>query len=231
MALISTRTLQRRWKTRVRRWVFGSHAQYGEDLHVDAMLGVPRPFYVDVGANHPVHLSNTWRFYRRGAHGINIEPDPSVFPRLTARRPRDVNLQIGIGSARGSLPFYRMSASTLSTFSRSDAELYLKDGYRIVDTVQVPVRPLADVLAEHRPEGPIDLCSIDVEGRELDILSSNDWKRFRPTVIVLEINRDETGLLSAMDDLDYVLVINNGTNGLFLDGQARSTRRLAASVS
>ena len=231
MPLISTRTLQRRWKTRVRRWVFGSHAQYGEDLHIDAMLGVPLPFYVDVGANHPVHLSNTWRFYRRGACGINIEPDPSVFPRLAAQRPRDINLPIGIGSTAASLPFYRMSASTLSTFSRSDAELYLKDGYRIVETVQVPVRPLADVLAEHRPEGPIDLCSIDVEGRELDILSSNDWKRFRPTVIVLEINRDETGLLSAMDDLDYVLVINNGTNGLFLDGQARSTRRLAASVS
>ncbi len=230
MALISTRTLQRRWKSRVRRWVFGSHSQYGEDLHIDAMLGVPRPFYVDVGANHPVHLSNTWRFYRRGAHGINIEPDPSIFPRLAARRPRDVNLQIGIGSARGSLPFYRMSASTLSTFSRLDAELYLKDGYRIVETVQVPVLPLADVLAEHRSEGPIDLCSIDVEGRELDILSSNDWKRFRPTVIALEINRDETGLLSAMDDLDYVLVINNGTNGLFLDARARSASRLAASL-
>lgn len=225
MALISTRTLQRRWRTRVRRWVFGSHAQYGEDLHIDAILGVERPFYVDVGANHPVELSNTWRFYRRGAHGINIEPDPSAFPAIAARRPRDINLPLGIGSVAGKLPFHRMSASTLSTFSRKDAELYLKNGYRIVETVQVSVRPLGAVLAEHRPEGPIDFCSIDVEGRELDILASNDWTRFRPTLIVLEVNRDENGLLGAMDDLDYLLVINNGTNGIFLDAGVRRRTR------
>jgi len=225
MALISTRTLRRRWQTRVRRWVFGSHAQYGEDLHIDAILGVERPFYVDVGANHPVELSNTWRFYRRGGRGINIEPDPSAFPAIAARRPLDINLPIGIGTATGSLPFFRMSASTLSTFSENDANLSLKDGYRIVETVQVAVRPLGEVLAEHRPSGPIDFCSIDVEARELDILASNDWRRFRPTLIVLEINRDEDGLLGAMDDLNYMLVINNGTNGIFLDAGARGRKR------
>lgn len=33
----------------------------------------------------------------------------------------------------------------------------------------------------------IDLLNVDVEGEELAVLRSGDWKRFRPRFIVLEI--------------------------------------------
>lgn len=221
MKLISTRKIRRRWVNLVRRVVFGSYSQYGEDLIIDAILGKKQPFYVDVGANHPKSLSNTYRFYLRGATGINIEPDPSAFPALATARSSDINLQVGIGALESMLPFYRMSASTLSTFKKSDADFYLKDGYKIVETIPVPIRPLASVLAEHRPQGGIDFMSIDVEGFETEILASNDWTRFRPTVIVLEINRNEQNLLEHMRRLEYILVVNNGTNGIFLDRTAR----------
>lgn len=221
MKWISTRTLRRRWKNMVRRIVFHSYSQYGEDLIIDAILGIDRPFYVDIGANHPKHLSNTYRFYRRGGTGINVEPDPSAFPDLATARPSDINLPIGISVTSGTLPFYRISASTLSTFNKSDADLSVADGYRLLQTVQVPIETLAVILERHRPKGAIDFISIDVEGYEIEILKSNDWSRFRPTVIVLEINRNQTSLLEYMGQLDYVLVMNNGTNGIFLDRKAR----------
>ncbi len=221
MRLLSTRKLRRRWTNFVRKHVFGSYSQYGEDLLLDAILGIERPFYIDIGANHPTHLSNTFRFFRRGATGINIEPDPDAHRALARMRPTDINLQVGISDVAGELPFYRMSASTLSTFSRADAELYLKDGYRILDTVAVPVRSLLSVLEEHRPHGAIDFMSVDVEGLELQILRSNDWGRFRPMVVVLEINRNESALTAFMNSIDYLLVVNNGTNGIFIDRSAR----------
>ena len=180
----------------VRRIVFHSYSQYGEDLIIDAILGIDRPFYVDIGANHPQHLSNTYRFYRRGGTGINVEPDPSAFPDLANARPSDINLPIGISVTSGTLPFYRISASTLSTFNKSDADLSVADGYRLLQTVQVPIETLAVILERHRPKGAIDFISIDVEGYEIEILKSNDWSRFRPTVIVLEINRNQTSLLN-----------------------------------
>ena len=182
----------------VRRIVFHSYSQYGEDLIIDAILGIDRPFYVDIGANHPKHLSNTYRFYRRGGTGINVEPDPSAFPDLATARPSDINLPIGISVTSGTLPFYRL-----------------------LQIIQVPIETLAVILERHRPKGSIDFISIDVEGYEIEILKSNDWSRFRPTVVVLEINRNQTSLLEYMGQLDYVLVMNNGTNGIFLDRKAR----------
>lgn len=225
MPVISTRKLRKWWKDTVRRAVFDSYGQYGEDLVIDAIVGKPAPFYVDVGANDPRQFSNTFRFYRRGGHGINIEPDPTVYERLAAARPRDINLHMGAGRTRGQLPFYRMSASTLSTFSKADADHYVPLGYRVEEVIQVPVRPLAEVLAEHCPSRQIDFMSIDVEGFEQEILAGNDWTRFRPTLVVLEINREPSRLGASMRDLGYLLVSSNGTNGMFID--AASSRALS----
>jgi len=49
-------------------------------------------------------------------------------------------------------------------------------------------RPLAAILNEHVPAGTaIDLLNVDVEGADLDVLESNDWTRFRPTYILVEL--------------------------------------------
>ncbi|MEI8314791.1 MAG: FkbM family methyltransferase [Verrucomicrobiota bacterium] len=219
MKIISTRKLRRRWTNMVRRLVFGSYSQYGEDLIIDAIVGKEKLFYVDIGANHPINLSNTYRFYRRGGTGINIEPDPTVFPLLASCRTKDINLQIGVSTLERVLPFYRMSANTLSTFNKADADSH--DDYQINEVIQVPVRPLAAILSDHIPSGGIDFMSIDAEGYEMEIIESNNWERFRPLVLMLEINRNEQKLVDFMERLDYALVVNNETNGIFLDCRAR----------
>jgi hypothetical protein len=56
-----------------------SYSQCGEDLIVRCVfdfMKIPSPTYLDIGAHHPQHLSNTFLFYQQGAHGVNIEPDP-----------------------------------------------------------------------------------------------------------------------------------------------------------
>src|ERR1035438_1460830 len=74
-----------------------SYSQCGEDLiirYVFDVLKIPCPVYLDIGAHHPRFLSNTFLFYQQGAHGINIEPDPTLFAAFPKQRNRDTNLNI-----------------------------------------------------------------------------------------------------------------------------------------
>src|SRR5262245_11707880 len=52
--------------------------------------------YVDVGAAHPVRLSNTYNLYRLGARGILVEPDPMLARRLRRARPNDIVIEAGV---------------------------------------------------------------------------------------------------------------------------------------
>jgi len=51
----------------------------------------------------------------------------------------------------------------------------------------VAVMPLADILASSGMDGKkIDLMSVDVEGMDLSVLMSNDWKKYQPMVVICE---------------------------------------------
>ena len=46
---------------------------------------------------------------------------------------------------------------------------------------------LKDILQKHLPtQQKIDFMDIDVEGSDLDVLMSNDWTKFRPTMLLIE---------------------------------------------
>src|SRR4051812_46477871 len=75
--------------------VKSSYSQHGEDALVAELLGgydLSAGIYVDVGANHPIRLSNTYLFYRKGHHGILIEPNRSLLSLLEKFRKRDIPL-------------------------------------------------------------------------------------------------------------------------------------------
>src|SRR5687767_14108710 len=77
-----------------------SYAQCGEDLIVDYVftaLGVQGPTYLDIGANDPVSLSNTYLFYRRRCAGVCVEPNPPLCEAFRRKRPRDHCLNVGVG--------------------------------------------------------------------------------------------------------------------------------------
>lgn len=167
-----------------------SFSQCGEDLIVRFIfdtLRVPAPSYLDIGAHHPHYLNNTFLFYAAGGRGVNIEPDPELFAGFTAQRPRDLNLNIGIGTAEEKLQLFVMSVRTLNTFSPDEAHQLEQGGkVRIERVLEIPVRPVNTVLAEHFGEAAPDFVSIDVEGLDLQILRSFDFARWRPKVFCVE---------------------------------------------
>jgi FkbM family methyltransferase len=181
------------WTRPFRRYLLGSYSQDREDIIVDALLDRKRNgFFVDVGANDPVRSNNTVRFYKRGWTGINIEPNTDCFRRINAARPRDINLNIGISREGGTSTFYSFLPDTRSTFSRATAERLTGKGLRMAGSHDIALLPLAEVLERYCGGKAIDFMSVDTEGYDEQVLLSNDWERFRPTVICIESGGNET---------------------------------------
>src|SRR5579871_4904708 len=93
-----------------------SFAQHGEDVFVTEYFSKqPSGFYLDIGASHPFRLSNTYLLYRSGWKGVTVEPIPRLGNLHRKRRPRDTLMPIGAGLKPGTLEFFEMTPSVLST--------------------------------------------------------------------------------------------------------------------
>ena len=79
--------------------------------------------YLDIGANDPIMLNNTYLFYLRGCNGVLVEPNAALCERLRAVRPRDTTLTAGIGvTAAREADYFIMTNPALNTFSREEVD-------------------------------------------------------------------------------------------------------------
>jgi FkbM family methyltransferase len=201
-----------------------SYSQEGEDLILQRIFEKrDTGFYVDVGAHHPKRFSNTYKFYRRGWRGINIDATPGSMAAFRRVRPRDINLEMGIGANRGSMKFFLFNEPALNTFDAELADSRNHGECRITGQVEVPVDTLANVLASHVPDGQsIQVLSVDVEGLDLPVLESNDWQRFRPECICVEhtvsdlLELPNTALFRLLSPLGYRLFAKTAYTLFFL---------------
>ncbi|WP_199119092.1 FkbM family methyltransferase [Pedobacter sp. ASV28] len=173
-----------------------SYSQDGEDMILKALFEQKKGykgFYVDVGAHHPVRFSNTKYFYDKGWKGINIEPTPNAIKAFKTFRRRDINLNIGIGPEKGELTFYCFNEPALNSFSKEVSERVDRESskYKIIKELKIEVMPLSLVFDQYLPKGgKIDFISIDVEGLDYQVLTSNNWDKYQPEVILVEENID-----------------------------------------
>lgn len=165
-----------------------SYSQEGEDLILRRIFeSQSAGFYVDVGAHHPMRYSNTYFFYKRRWRGINIEPNPDSARLFHKYRRRDINVQCGVSDQDGQLKYYMFNDSALNSFDENLSHQRDVGVYRITETCDIAVRRLESILDELLPRDvAIDFMSVDVEGRDLQVLQSNNWERYRPRVLLVE---------------------------------------------
>jgi FkbM family methyltransferase len=147
-------------------------------------------FYVDVGAHHPKRFSNTFIFYSKGWKGINIDAMPGSMKAFNKQRPRDKNLEIPIAKEQKNLTYFQFNEPALNGFCEELA--VSRDGsssaYKIISKQNIEAYPLSVILDQHLDtDQSIDFLSVDVEGLDLEVLQSNDWLKFRPKVVLVEI--------------------------------------------
>ena len=182
-----------RYLRRIRHILFSNYAkdsysQEGEDMLLDCFLARrDSGFYVDVGAHHPQKFSNTYRLYRRGWSGLNIDANPGSMRMFRRVRPRDINIEVGVSSRRQELTYYVFNEPALNTFNKDLALERVAGIYSIIKELKIPTAPLGELLDQYVPANTkIDLLTIDVEGLDYDVLRSNDWSRYSPEFVLVE---------------------------------------------
>lgn len=194
-----------------------SYSQEGEDRIIASFFAsrLQRPgFYVDVGAHHPYRFSNTSLFYQLGWKGINIDPLPGTIACFNKERPRDLTIEIAVTSHGNDVKIYIFDESALSGTDRNLADSRIKEGkFKLSKTKLVKSIRLVDVFSNFiPPEQQIDFLSIDAEGSDLDILKSNDWSKFRPTLVLVEdlpessSDRPESETSAFLRNVGYALI-------------------------
>ncbi|MDR2469681.1 MAG: FkbM family methyltransferase [Tannerella sp.] len=178
-------------------WTKHTYSEDGEDGVLRAFYEdrpAYRGFYVDIGAYHPVHLSNTHWFYERGWRGINIDATPGSMNAFRRVRRRDVNIETGVSDSYGELEFlFYGETSTLNRLGAETSAPPTNEGEG--RKIKIQTQPVNDLLRTHLPAGQhIDFITMDVEGCELKILQSMDFGNYAPDFFLVEeldyVNRD-----------------------------------------
>jgi FkbM family methyltransferase len=184
---------------------FSSHAELGEDMMIRGILhhmGLPwahKGFFIDIGAHHPVTTSNTWHFYRRGWHGINVDATPGSMNVFRWLRPRDTNLECCVvPESSGDVTFFCFDNPLLNTLDETTANETLRTkAAKLVSRVRVPTLTLTELCRRYGPKGGnFDLLSIDIEGVDEAVLRTHDWLSFRPRILVFERHGAGLGCLN-----------------------------------
>ncbi len=170
-----------------------SYSQEGEDILLKRIFEYrdigSGGFYVDVGAHHPYRFSNTYFFYKLGWCGINIDATPNSMDAFNATRPNDINLEYAVSDKEEKLIYYIFNEPALNSFDKKlSLERAKISNYQIIAEKEINTRRLDSILEQRLDKNKeIDFMSIDVEGFDFNVLKSNNWDKYRPKVVLVEI--------------------------------------------
>jgi FkbM family methyltransferase len=159
-----------------------NHPEEYEKLMVWEFFGFsPEGFFVDIGANDPKVLSQTWFLEKMGWQGILIEPLPDKHEALVRERPHSQLYQVAVSAPgkTGEADFFVSDAMSSLEKNINDADITYQT------TTRVKVVTLDSILEEVQPPR-IDFVSIDTEGTELDVLRGFDLNKWKPSLILVE---------------------------------------------
>ena len=207
-----------------------SYSQQGEDLIIydllHGLMRIDKPVYLELGAADPVGANNTFLLYQTGGHGVLVEPNPFYVERLKQRRPNDAVVAAGVGvdDAKEAEYFVIRGRPMLNTFSREQVAMLQKGRAEDVveKTLKVPLIRIDHLIETHLGGKAPDLLSIDVEGLDLAILQTLDFRKYRPAAICAETilmgsRQVDPGIASLLTGQGYVIRGATLYNTIFAD--------------
>lgn len=203
-----------------------TYAQTGEDIvicNIFRLLGIDKPTYLDIGAHHPLNISNTALLYSRGCTGVNVDANPHLIAEFNKLRPHDINLCFGI------VPEAKIKKAILHCYDEYSGRNTLVDGYLEKDPcgwlkenlqIEVSTVTINHIVQYHCNEKFPNFLSIDVEGLDCDIVASADFETYGyPQVICIESvpeNNDSKRLIEIMHLHGYCALIRLTHNIIFV---------------
>jgi FkbM family methyltransferase len=184
------------------------HGEIQEGKHVDRVL---RDYFgenyvgtfFDVGAFHPITISNSYHFEKNDWACYLFEANPNNIPLLKQVRKNVFHYAIS-DEDKDSIEFnvvtlggdWTASYSAI-TISEEYERIFGRVDPSCITKVNVPLRTLNTIIKNEIPDlSRIDIMSIDIEGGEYNCLKGLDIEKYKPKVIVIEIANSEDKTIS-----------------------------------
>lgn len=205
-----------------------SYSQSGEDMILNFIfkaLKINQPTYLDIGAYDPYETSNTAIFYEKGSRGINIEPNFDRYKKIASKRKGDINLNVGISDKEGSANFYTVSSEKMSTLVKPKVEGLIDSHKMAIKNVKkIKITTINKIIEKYCKGVFPDLLSLDIEGMDLAVLRSINWKKYSPLVICAETasystngnEKKDTKLISYLENKGYLVYADTRINTIFV---------------
>jgi FkbM family methyltransferase len=199
--------------------MFISYAQNFEDVILwRALRHIPNGFYIDVGAQHPIKDSVSKLFYEQGWRGVHFEPTPTHAALLRGDRPDEQVFELALGNHKGTLEFFEITDSGLSTADPAIASKHLADYGIDAHRISVPVLPAREALAPYAGR-PVHWLKVDVEGAERAVLEGWNFQQIAPWIVVVEATEP---LSQAQNHQDWEpILLGSGYQFVYWDGLNR----------
>ena len=192
-----------------------SYSQNGEDCEIAELLNgfdLTTGVYIDVGANQPSHISNTYRFYRQGLSGILIEPDESNLSLLKRFRSRDITIRALVGSTPKICKFNYAVFSVYNSIHSISTSNFLKAEY-------IPQVTVDEVVDSIKPDW-VYFLSTDTEGNDLEVLRGASQTLQKTFLVCVEYHGDEKNAIEEyMESHLFSPIFDNGLNLIFRNKQ------------
>jgi FkbM family methyltransferase len=190
-----------------------------DSLKDEFFAGASDGYFVDVGANDPKNMSQSWLLEQKGWRGVLVEPQPRLAEKLKRERrvPVFACACSSPQNAGKTLPF-----QVSGIHSSLDLNFFVA-GMRKREIIEVPARTLDDILEEANAPVPIDLLAIDVESHEIEVLKGVSLERWQPRLIVIEDLAFNTRLHRHLRSRGYKWVRRTGLNGWYVPDESPAT--------
>lgn len=198
-----------------------SFSQYGEDKTILSLLSNQKGFYLDIGSGRPISGSNTYALYRLGWEGIAIDPLKNNSRLFGIFRHRDRFLNAVVGADKENVIFYEFEQYVYSTFSREAAEQAMLENNAKIRKIITIKNHLLDAQDLQKLNCSPSVLSIDCEGADFAILQSINLRKYRPSIICIELFRNGSYEFSVkisayLNENGYELISSTHLNGLFV---------------
>ena len=184
-----------------------SYAQHDEDRLIELLLPGGVNSFIDIGANDGVLFSNRFKFAKKGANGLCIEPSRNSFRKLRLNHlfhPKVKCIHSAVSNTNGHI-FLNEDGyeSTLSYVSKSKKN----------NAYSVKCQTFDKILEKYPEFLEVDLLTVDVEGHEREVLDTLTNDKFKAKVIILESDKNRIKDLLKNDFLkiyrsEYINVVN-----------------------
>ena len=201
-------------------------SQFGEEQFILSFFEKDhKGKFVDIGCFHPTRYNNTYKMYKLGWRGINIDLNPLTIELFNFLRTKDININAAISDKEDTKTLYFIDELNTQNTLESNHLLFLKKHHNVSDEEislsEINTKRLDKILDEYK-FNDIDFLNIDVEGHELNILSSIDYNKFKIKFISVEMinhNKESKIVSQKLNDLlnknNYFLEKIIGCNYIF----------------